>query len=83
MVIGIIPKRGEAFEENKWYIGVEIWKCSSTKVGVFQPFFWFFFMKVTDIGESTKIGGRPMKQIGGYKHWEFPIGLIIRFEIRK
>lgn len=83
MIIGRTPKQGQQFEENKWYIGVEIWKCSPRKIGVFQPFFWFVFMKVTDIGEPNKIGGRPMKQVGGHKSWEFPIGLIINIEIIK
>lgn len=77
MKIGIRPYMGELGELNKWYFGIEFFKCNPVRVNIFKPYIMIWCFKWLDFGEMGKLNGREAKRKGFIKTFEFPYGISI------
>jgi len=78
MIIGNIPKRGEAGVLGRWIIGIELLRCPPGTIGIFRPYIFVVCMKIADWGEPGVYGGNSQKRVGGWKEWKSPIGIYFK-----
>lgn len=81
MKVGNFPPEGSSYPIGKWLYLFQIRWCPPYMIGVFKPEVLVALIKVLDAGEPDKIDGRPRKQLGGWRRFTLPFGIIFHIEI--